>query len=56
MKRSNRDAFSKGDPIPDIARSDNRAIRAIEARLERIGLLTADQRITHNSFTGSPVK
>jgi hypothetical protein len=51
-----RDAFSKGDPIPDIARGHNRTIRAIEARLERIGLLTTDQRTRNNSFTGPPTK
>jgi hypothetical protein len=51
-----KDAFQNGDAIPDIARSHNRTIRAIEARLERIGLLAADQRTTNNSFTGSPAK
>jgi hypothetical protein len=51
-----KEAFQNGDAIPDIARTHNRTIRAIEARLERIGLLTADQRTTNNSFTGSPAK
>jgi len=51
-----KEAFAKGDAIPDIAQRHNRTVRAIEARLERIGLLTADQRTTNNSFTGSPRK
>jgi hypothetical protein len=51
-----KEAFAKGDAIPDIAQRHNRTVRAIEARLERIGLLSADQRTTHNSFTGSPTK
>lgn len=51
-----KDSFAKGDAIPDIAHSHNRTVRAIEARLERIGLLTADQRTTNNSFTGPPRK
>jgi len=51
-----KDAFAKGDAIPDIVHSHNRTVRAIEARLERIGLLTADQRTTNNSFTGSQTR
>jgi DNA-binding NarL/FixJ family response regulator len=51
-----KEAFANGDAIPDIAQRHNRTVRAIEARLERIGLLTADQRTTNNSFTGSPRK
>lgn len=39
-------------PIPDIAAKHGRTVRAIEARLERLGLLRADQRTTSNSFTG----
>jgi hypothetical protein len=51
-----KEAFANGDAIPAIANRHKRTIRAIEARLERIGLLTADQRTTSNSFTGSPGK
>jgi hypothetical protein len=45
-------AFKSGDPLPDIAARHGRTVRAIEARLERLGLLTAEQRTTNNSFVG----
>jgi hypothetical protein len=44
--------FARSEPIPLIATKHGRTIRAIEARLERLGLLRADQRTTDNSFTG----
>jgi DNA-binding NarL/FixJ family response regulator len=47
-------AFQAGDSAEDIAAKHGRTLRAIEARLERLGLLSADQRTTNNSFTGSP--
>jgi hypothetical protein len=47
-------AFQAGDSLADIATRHGRTLRAIEARLERLGLLSSDQRVTHNSFTGSP--
>jgi hypothetical protein len=47
-------AFQSGDPLADIATRHRRTLRAIEARLERLGLLTAEQRTTNNSFMGSP--
>lgn len=47
-------AFKDGDPIAGIAVKHGRTVRAIEARLERLGLLEAQQRTTNNSFTGSP--
>jgi transposase len=46
--------FQSGETVDAIAPKHGRTIRAIEARLERLGLLTADQRTTNNSFTGSP--
>jgi hypothetical protein len=46
--------FQSGDSLADIAAKHRRTVRAIEARLERLGLITADQRTTNNSFTGSP--
>jgi len=45
--------FQAGEDIPSIAAKHGRTVRAIEARLERLGLLTADQRTTNNSFTGT---
>jgi hypothetical protein len=47
-------AFQSGDALSDIAAKLGRTLRAIEARLERLGLLTAEQRTTNNSFTGAP--
>lgn len=47
-------AFQAGDPLTEVATKHRRTLRAIEARLERLGLLTADQRLTNNSFIGSP--
>jgi catalase (peroxidase I) len=46
-------AFQAGEPLADIATRHRRTLRAIEARLERLGLLTAEQRVTNNSFTGA---
>jgi hypothetical protein len=46
--------FQSGDTLSDIAAKHGRTLRAIEARLERLGLITAEQRTTNNSFTGSP--
>jgi hypothetical protein len=47
-------AFQAGDALTDIAAKHGRTLRAIEARLERLGLLNPDQRVTNNSFMGSP--
>jgi hypothetical protein len=46
-------AFQSGDSPANIATKHGRTLRAIEARLERLGLLSAEQRVTNNSFTGS---
>lgn len=42
--------FQRGDTIAVIAAGHGRTLRAIEARLERLGLLTPEQRTTQNSF------
>lgn len=44
--------FANSESISDIATKHGRTIRAIEARLERVGLLRPDQRTTNDSFTG----
>jgi hypothetical protein len=49
-----KDEFARSEPIPVIATKHERTIRAIEARLERLGLLSADQRTTNNSFVSPP--
>ena len=43
-------AFKAGEPPADIATRHGRTVRAIEARLERLGLLTPEQRTTNTSF------
>ena len=43
--------FQRGDMIAAIAAAHGRTLRAIEARLERLGLLASDQRSTQNSFS-----
>lgn len=58
-ERQLKDEFSRSEPMPLIATKHGRTIRAIEARLERIGLLTTDLRMTANPFlatTGSKDK
>lgn len=45
-------AFKKGDSPDIIARQHGRTLRAIEARLEKLGLITADERTTRGGFTG----
>jgi hypothetical protein len=45
-------AFKSRDPLPDIAARHGRTVRAIEARLEKLGLLTAGERSTSDSFVG----
>lgn len=45
-------AFQSGDSAIAIARQHGRTLRAIEARLEKLGLITAEQRMTRGGFTG----
>ena len=47
-----KEEFTGGELVPDIATKHGRTVRAIEARLERLGLLRADQRTTNDSFLG----
>jgi hypothetical protein len=51
-ERRLKDEFSADDPIPLIASKHGRTIRAIESRLEKLGILTADQKMSTNSFAG----
>lgn len=46
-------AFQKGDSPVAIAHQHGRTVRAIEARLEKLGLITAEQRTTRGGFTGT---
>jgi len=45
-------AFKRGDSPAAIGRQHGRTLRAIEARLEKLGLITAEQRTTRGGFTG----
>jgi hypothetical protein len=49
-----REEYGQGTPTPDIATRHARTVRAIEARLQRLGLLSAEQRTTSDSFMGGP--
>jgi hypothetical protein len=42
--------FQSGEPLPDIAIRHGRTLRAIEARLEKLGLITPTQRTTRDRF------
>ena len=46
-----REAFARNEPIAQIAAKHARTIRAIELRLEKLGLLRGDERTIGNSFT-----
>lgn len=45
-----KEEFTADEPIPLIASKHGRTVRAIEARLQRLGLLRADQRTTGDPF------
>lgn len=45
-------AFKHGDSPVVIARQHGRTLRAIEARLEKLGLITTEERTTRGGFTG----
>lgn len=44
-------AFKSGEPPVALARNHGRTLRAVEARLERLGLITAEERTTRGGFT-----
>ena len=44
--------FARGEPVQLIAANHDRTVRAIESRLEKLGLLRADQRTTSGTFPG----
>jgi hypothetical protein len=51
-ERQLKEEFAGGESVPIIAAKHGRTVRAIEARLERLGLLRSDQRTTRTSFLG----
>jgi len=46
-------AYKSHESLPAIATRHGRTLRSIEARLERLGLMTAAERITNNSFVST---
>lgn len=44
--------FNSGEPLPAIAARHGRTLRAIEARLEKLGAITPEQRTTGPGFPG----
>ena len=44
--------FKSGESPEAIAHKHGRTLRAIEARLEKLGLITAEERTTRGGFTG----
>ena len=52
-ERKLREAYQQGMPIPEIAARHGRTVRAIEARLVKLGLLQEDERTTGNPFLGA---
>ncbi|MEP7246504.1 MAG: hypothetical protein ABI885_22890 [Gammaproteobacteria bacterium] len=44
------DAFQAGEPLADVAVNHGRTLRAIEARLEKLGLLATGERTTRDRF------
>jgi hypothetical protein len=44
--------FRSGESSEAMAHKHGRTLRAIEARLEKLGLITAEQRTTRGGFTG----
>lgn len=51
-----KDEFNRNESVSDMAITRRRTHRAIEARLERLGLLRADQRINTGEFASSPAR
>ncbi len=45
-------AFNAGESPQALARTHQRTLRAVEARLVRLGLLSAEQRLTRGGFPG----
>jgi hypothetical protein len=46
-------AFERGVAPVEIAREHRRTVRAIEARLEKVGLIKPEDRTTRRGFTGA---
>lgn len=49
-------AFRSGKSIEEIAGQHRRSLTGIEARLEKLGFLTAEQRVTRNRFRRNEIR
>ena len=43
-------AFNSGAPLPQIAADHHRSLASVESRLERLGVLAPEQRVTRNRY------
>lgn len=43
-------AFHNGEPLQQIATDHQRSLASVESRLERLGVLTAEQRVTRDRY------
>jgi hypothetical protein len=43
-------AFHSGEPLPQIAADRHRSLASVESRLERLGVLAPEQRVTRNRY------
>jgi hypothetical protein len=43
-------AFNRGEPLPQIAAHHQRSLASVESRLERLGVLAPEQRVTRNRY------
>ncbi len=45
-------AFGKGEPLADVAMRHSRSLAGVESRLEKLGVLPSEQRVTRNRYVG----
>jgi hypothetical protein len=45
-------AFSKGEPLTEVASRHRRSLAGVESRLEKLGVLAPEQRVTRNRYLG----
>ncbi len=46
-------AFSRGEPLLEVAARHRRSLAGVESRLEKLGALAPEQRVTRNRYVGS---
>lgn len=45
-------AFSNGEPLAEVASRHRRSLAGVESRLEKLGVLAPEQRVTRNRYLG----